>query len=94
MNALPLINLEVLRIPTYRNERVRSFGLWYRDNEPTLTEYYSQLQRFGGEGEPIPDFFEFAAIQHERQEVTSLRTVTECSICRREHGPEVVHACE
>lgn len=92
MESPPLITLQAIQIPTYRNDRIRSFALWYADNEPKLSEYFQALFRYREEGEPMPDFFEFAAIQHERQEADMLKT--ECSICRREHGLEVVHEAE
>ena len=75
MNALPLITLQAIQIPQYRNDRLRSFQLWYRDNEPALTEYYNALRPYCEDGEPLQDFFEFAAIQHEREEMKAMECV-------------------
>lgn len=58
-----------IRIPTYRNDRIRDFGLWYRDNESKLSEYFDSLCAVESNG---CDFFEFAAIQHEREEIKLL----------------------
>lgn len=71
MQALPLITQTPIRIPTYRNERLRSFAQWYRDNEPSLSEYYNALRPYC-DGEPLEDFFTFAAIQHEREELKAM----------------------
>jgi len=60
--------------PTYRNERVRDFQLWYRDNEPALSEYFNELRAAGSVG---GDFFEFAATQHEREEI---RLLDDCGL--------------
>jgi hypothetical protein len=73
--ALPLSMLEVrpIRIPVYRNERIRSFGLWFSDNQNEIERYYNELKPFCEEGtEPLVDFFEFAAIQHEREELKAM----------------------
>lgn len=71
MTALPLITLTAIQIPEYRNERIRDFGLWYRDNLPELERYYNELRPYC-EDEPLQDFFEFSAIQHERAEMQML----------------------
>lgn len=75
MNALPLITAKPIQIPQYRNERLRSFQLWYRDNEPALSEYYNSLRSYC-EGEPLEDFFTFSAIQHEREEMKAVEGVS------------------
>ena len=32
------IMAQIIKIPTYQNDRIRSFADWYRANEPALTE--------------------------------------------------------
>lgn len=61
----------LIRIPTYRNDRIRDLGLWYRDNEPRLSQYFTELCEVQPEG---CDFFEFCAIQHEREEMKLLES--------------------
>lgn len=70
MNALPLAMIEQrpIHIPTYLNDRLRSFGLWYADNLKELERFYNELAPYC-EGEPLEDFFSFAVIQHEREEM-------------------------
>lgn len=70
--ALPLsmITQRPIQMPVYRNERIRSFADWLRDNDRELTAYYNQLKPYAAEGlEPLVDYFEFVAIQHEREEM-------------------------
>lgn len=78
-SAIPLSRIvqQPIRIPEYRNERIRSFGLWFQDNAHELERYYNALKPYSTEGfEPLTDFFEFAAIQHEREDVKLLETVS------------------
>lgn len=68
MNAvLAPITARPIQMPVYRNERIRSFGLWFGDNQNAIAEYFNALKPYC-EGEPLVDFFAFAAIQHEREE--------------------------
>lgn len=72
MAALPLASLETqpVRVPVYRNERLRDFRKWFLDNQNAIAEYYNQLKPYCEEGiEPLVDFFTFCAIQHEREEL-------------------------
>lgn len=74
--ALPLSMIAVrpIQIPVYRNERIRSFADWLRDNDRALTAYYNALKPYSSEGlEPQVDYFEFVAIQHEREEMALQR---------------------
>jgi hypothetical protein len=75
--ALPLRMIEVrpILIPEYRNERIRSFADWFRDNDPALTAYYNALRPYC-EGEPLCDYWEFVARQHEREELKLLEDVS------------------
>lgn len=52
-----------VRRPAYVNQHVHSFALWYRDNEPALTEYYDALTPHVDEPD---DFLEFAMCQFDR----------------------------
>lgn len=70
--ALPLRELTVrpIRIPEYRNDRLRTFRLWYADNLPELERFFNEIKPYCEEGvEPLQDFFTWAAIQHEREEM-------------------------
>ena len=74
--ALPLsmITQRPIRIPVYVNDRLRSFGLWFGDNQNAIAEYFNSLKPYCEEGtEPLVDFFEFAAIQHEREELKAMQ---------------------
>lgn len=70
MNAQPLSMLTVkpIVIPQYRNERIRSFADWFRDNDKAITDYYNSLRPYC-EGEPLVDYWTFSATQHEREEM-------------------------
>lgn len=70
MNALSLAMIEQrpIHIPTYLNDRLRSFGLWYADNLKELERFYNEMRPYC-EGEPLEDFFSWAVIQHEREEM-------------------------
>lgn len=68
---LSQLSIRPIKIPTYRNERIRSFADWLRDNEHALTEYYNAVRPYC-EGEPLVDYFEFVSIQHEREELKLL----------------------
>lgn len=73
--ALPLsaITARPITIPVYLNDRIRSFALWLQDNEHALTAYYNQLKPYCEEGvEPLTDYFEFVAEQHEREEIKQM----------------------
>lgn len=73
--VLPLSMLEIhpIVMPVYRNERIRSFAMWLQDNDHALTAYYNVLKPYCEEGvEPLVDYFEFVAIQHEREELKQL----------------------
>lgn len=75
MSALPLSRLttQPIRIPVYRNERIRKFALWFADNDAAIAEYFNALKPYCEEGcEPLVDFFAFSAIQHEREELKLL----------------------
>lgn len=77
MSALPLARLETqpIRIPVYRNERIRKFALWFADNDKAIAAYFNALKPYCEEGcEPLVDFFEFSAIQHEREEMKLLES--------------------
>lgn len=95
MSELAIINARPLVRPQYRNDRIRDFKLWYVDNLKALEEYFNALSPYV-QGEPLEDFFSFAVTTHEVELMHLLDrgSVTECSICRRQHGPEVVHASE
>lgn len=72
MTALPLAALETqpIRIPVYCNDRIRKFALWFSDNQNAIAAYFNALKPYCAEGaEPLVDFFEFSAIQHEREEL-------------------------
>lgn len=60
-----------IAIPVYRNERIRSFADWFRDNDAAITAYYNALRPYC-EGEPLVDYWEFSAQQHEREELKRL----------------------
>lgn len=76
-SAIPMIVQRPIAIPQYRNERIRSFGLWFTDNQNEIERYYNALKPFAEEGtEPLVDFFEFAAIAHEREEMKQLEGVS------------------
>lgn len=66
--VLQPIVIEPIKVPTYRNERIRSFADWFRDNDKAITAYYNTLRPVC-EGEPLVDYWTFAAIQHEREEI-------------------------
>lgn len=67
--AVTPITAQVIVMPIYRNERIRSFADWLRDNDRELTTYFNALKPYAAEGvEPLVDYFEFVAIQHEREE--------------------------
>lgn len=71
--ALAPITAQVIVIPVYRNERIKSFGQWLRDNDAALSEYFNALKPYAAEGaEPLVDYFEFVAIQHEREELKQM----------------------
>jgi hypothetical protein len=68
--SLTPIEARPIKLPVYRNDRIRTFSLWYADNEPMLSDYFNALNEFAPEGtEPLADFFEFAANAHEREEL-------------------------
>lgn len=71
MNAvLQPITVRPIQMPVYRNERIRSFADWLRDNDRELTTYYNALKPYSAEGlEPLVDYFDWVAIQHEREEM-------------------------
>jgi hypothetical protein len=54
-----------VRRPEYNNARIADFQLWYRDNEPRLTEYYESLGAWVHEVDD--DFFSFAITQHDME---------------------------
>lgn len=66
------IKVKPIAIPEYNNEHIRSFGKWFRDNDKAITAYYNQL-RPHCEDEPLVDYWCFAAIQHEREEMNQAR---------------------
>lgn len=75
-SAIPMIVQRPIVIPQYRNERIRSFGLWLRDNDNALTDYFNALKPYAAEGtEPLVDYFEWVAIQHEREEMKQAELV-------------------
>lgn len=74
MEALPLIAERPIRIPEYRRERIRDFPKWYVDNLKELERFYNEMRPYC-EGEPLEDFFTFAVIQHEREELKLLEGV-------------------
>lgn len=76
MSALPLARLETqpIAIPTYRNERIRSFADWFRDNDKVITAYYNAIRPYC-EGEPLVDYWTFVALQHEREELRLYESV-------------------
>jgi hypothetical protein len=53
-------------VPRYNSapEVVADFDTWYRDNLPLLDRYFTQLHEEGG---GPPDFFEWAAAQHDEE---------------------------
>lgn len=68
--ALKELTVRPIQMPQYRNERVREFRWWYEDNLAELERYYNELRPFCEEGtEPLEDFFSWAVIQHEREEM-------------------------
>lgn len=71
MNAVVApITARPIQMPVYRNERIRSFADWLRDNDCELTAYFNALKPYAAEGEePLVDYFEWVAIQHEREEM-------------------------
>lgn len=70
MSALPLAALETrpIQIPVYRNEQIKSFAKWFAANDKAITEYYNAIRPYC-EGEPLVDYWMFAALQHEREEM-------------------------
>lgn len=73
MQALAQIKVQRIQIPVYRNERIRSFAAWLADNDHALTEYFNALKPYAAKGEePLVDYFEFVAIQHEREEMKAM----------------------
>lgn len=68
---LEAIAARAICAPAYLNERIRNFRLWYRDNEPRLSQYWDELGRHCPDGDAA-DFFAFAVVQHERAERTLL----------------------
>lgn len=74
MQALAQIEVRPIVMPVYRNERIRSFADWLRDNDRELTAYYNALKPYAAEGlEPLVDYFEFVALAHEREEMALQR---------------------
>jgi hypothetical protein len=45
-------------------EIIADFGSWYRDNLPLLDRHFEQLH---AEGAGPPDFFEWAAAEHDAE---------------------------
>lgn len=71
--SLTPVEARPIKLPVYRNERIRSFGLWFADNQNSLSDYFNALNEFVPEGtEPLADFFEFAATAREREELKLL----------------------
>lgn len=71
--ALKELMVRAIQIPQYRNDRLRDFRLWYQDNLPELERFYNELKPYCDEGvEPLNDFFSFAVLQHERQEMNRI----------------------
>lgn len=72
MQQLQPITVMPVQRPTYRNERIHDFRLWYRDNEPVLEAYWKQLEGYLTQADReagVPeDYWMFAAVQHERAE--------------------------
>ena len=76
MQTAPLqpISVKPIQMPVYRNERIRSFAMWLQDNDHALTAYFNELKPYCEEGvEPLVDYFEFVAIQHEREELKAMQ---------------------
>lgn len=65
--SIAQLTVQPIQIPVYRNERIRSFANWFRDNDKAITEYYNAIRPYC-EGEPLVDYWTFAAIAHEQEE--------------------------
>lgn len=69
------IAVRPILVPVYRNERIRSFADWFRDNDAAITAYYNALRPYS-EDEPLVDYWEFAALAHEREEMKAMEVMS------------------